>query len=94
MIKEIAKNIGSELARKKDSELRWVLDKAIPTGWTLADVEKRCRLVRHDDSPIETLCVDGKPVLEIHPVEIEQEPTETGWVIRVVQKYGRINVTF
>lgn len=91
--KEMIDNAALEMVRKKEEEFRQVLDAAFPTGWTLDDVKRRCKLMRYSWSPVETLYVDGNPVLEIHPLEFEQIRTESGWTMKVTQNYRRLQVS-
>lgn len=90
IIDRMVGDAAAAMARKKEDEFRDVLDAAFPTGWTHDMIRRRCSLVRYVGSPVETLCVDGKPVLEIHPLQFEQVQTETGWVMKVTQNYRRI----
>lgn len=89
IIDNVTDNLGAALAKRKEDEFRAVINEALPLGWTLEEVKRRCRLVRHHGDPVETLCVDGKPALEIHPVEFETVQTETGWTLKATQKYRK-----
>lgn len=89
---EVLKNAAADMASKKESTIKIVLDETIPEGWTLADVKKRCRMVRVAGNPVETLHVDGVPVVEFWPIESEMVPTETGWTYKVTQKYRKLTV--
>ena len=90
IISNISDNLSAALVKRKEDEFRSVINEALPPGWTLEDVKRRCSLVTYHGSPIEMLCVDGKPVLELHPVEFETVQTETGWTMRVTQKYRKL----
>lgn len=90
IIDRLIGDAAAAMARKKEDEFREVLDAAFPTGWTPDMIRRRCSLVRYVGSPVETLCVDGKAVLEIHPLEFEQVQTETGWTMKVTQNYRRL----
>lgn len=59
--------------------------------WTLEDVKRRCQFVRVAGSPVETLVVDGVPLLEIHPLEFS-EPERKGdsYVVTVTQNVRRL----
>lgn len=92
IISSVTDNLGAALTKRKEDEFRAVLNEALPPGWTLEEVKRRCQLVRCHGNPVETLCVDGKPVLEMHPVEFETVPTETGWTMRATQKYRKLTV--
>jgi hypothetical protein len=92
MMKQITDNVAAAMAGKMDDEFRAVLNEAWPTGWTLEDVKRRCVLVRYHDSEVETLCIDGVPALELHPLELESVKTDTGWTYRVTRNYRRFPV--
>lgn len=92
MIKDISDNLGAALAKRKEDEFREVIDAFLAPGWSMEDVKRRCQIVRYANKLVETLCIDGKPVLEIHPLEFEQAKTETGWTIRATQKYRKLTV--
>ena len=91
MFRKLVDNVAGAMVAKKEGELRDVLNAAFPTGWTMDDVRGRCRLIRYTGSLIEMLFIDGIPALEIHPLEFTQEQTDTGWTMRVTQKYRRLN---
>lgn len=86
-LSEIIAPAANSMVRQLDDTIKVVLDSCWPPGWTLEDVKRRCSLVRRSSSEVQTFCVDGVPVLELHPVEFEQFPTETGWTMRLTQKY-------
>lgn len=90
--KEITDNAAAAMAQKKEAEFRAVLDAVFPTGWNMELVKRRCQLVRYFGSPVETLCIDGKPALEIHPLQFDQKQTDTGWTMTVTQQYRRLGM--
>lgn len=57
------------ITSKLDAEIRDVLDDLWGGGWTLGDVARRCVMQKCAGNPIETLCADGIPLIEIHPVQ-------------------------
>lgn len=92
IISSVTDNLGAALTKRKEDEFRAVLNEVLPPGWTLEEVKRRCQLVRYHDNPVETLCLDGKPILELHPIEFEQVETETGWTLKATQKYRKLAV--
>ena len=75
-----------EMVSKKEDAIKAALD-SFWQVWSLEDIKRRCRFARAAGSPVETLYADGVPLLEFHPLETETVPTETGWTIRVTQKF-------
>lgn len=56
---------------------------------TFVDIKKRCRFERVVGLPFETLFFDNEPLLEIYPVEMEQERKDDRFVVRLTQKVSR-----
>lgn len=76
---------------KQEQEMKNVLDAHLPEGWTLDDVKARCQLVSMADDPVQTLQLDGKQILEIHPVEFgEVEQRGESYVQTITQKFRRL----
>jgi hypothetical protein len=49
------------------------------------------RLSGHrDDKGVDTLCLDGKPVMEIHPLEVTTEMLPDRMVTRLTLKWRRL----
>ena len=86
---EITANMATQMAVKLDGTIKAALDRHWGV-WSTDDLKRRCTLVRIAGSPIETLCVDGKPILEIHPLEVETVRTEHGWTLRATQNYRNL----
>jgi hypothetical protein len=80
-------NAAGTMARKLDAAIADALNRFLPDGWTMDDVKRRCVRVKGPNSDVETLCMDGVPLLEIHPIEMEKVPNETGFSVRFTQKY-------
>jgi hypothetical protein len=89
-ISDYVKPAMQEMVAKKEGEIKAALDEFWP-AWTLEDIKRRCQLVRVWNSPVETLVMDGVPLLEIHPLEFT-EPVLEGdrYVSRVTQNYRRL----
>lgn len=89
-ISDYAKPAMQAMISKKEAEIKAVLDEFCPT-WTLEDIKRRCQLVRVWDSPVETLVMDGVPLLEIHPMEFTRATLEgDNYVMHITQNYRRL----
>jgi hypothetical protein len=89
-ISDYVKPAMLEMVAKKEGEIKDALDEFCP-GWTLVDLKQRCQLVRVWNSPVETLQMDGVPILEIHPPEFHPAVLEGDrYVMRVTQNFRRL----
>jgi hypothetical protein len=80
MVEEpINKAVGA-LAQQLEAALTAILDEHAP-GWTLIDLRNRCCWIRTPNSPAEILTLDGRPVLELHPIEAHEHMTLEGKVV-------------
>ena len=86
---EIMSEMASSMASKLDSTIKGALDRHWGV-WSTDDLKRRCQLVSVHGSPIQTLYADGKPILEIHPIEVDTVKTETGWTLQATQKYRNL----
>lgn len=89
IITELIDGAARTLAGQMDAEIRAVLNEFCPT-WTMIDVKNRCQMIRYDGSPVETLCMDGVPLLEMHPIESIQERTHDRYIIRYTRNFRRL----
>lgn len=91
-ISDYIKPAMAYMVTEKEGEIKRALDDFWGT-WSLRDIGSRCRLERVEGSPVETLIVDGVPILEIHPMEFS-EPVLEGdrYVQRVTQNFRRLGV--
>lgn len=87
MIYDLAGDISKAMVGKVEGEIRVLLDECWPAGWTVEDVKRRCRIEVRGN--VETYFVDDEPVLELHPIEFEQVPTDTGWTMRATRNFRR-----
>lgn len=91
MIREkMIAEVSGHMVGKMEDEIRSALNQFWPV-WTLEDVKRRCRIVRIAGSPVETLCADGIPLLEMHPVESTMERTADSYIIRYSRKFRRLS---
>jgi len=63
---------------------------AIQPLWTSEEVGRRCVLLRTVGSALETLHVDGIPVIVFYPGEATQEWKDDKLVVTYTQKYRRV----
>jgi len=89
MLSEWIKAPAAEMARKLEDEMKAALDDELP-GWTLLDVQKRCRMVRVAGSPVETLYLDDRPLLEIWPIESRTETRGESIVVTFTRQVRRL----
>lgn len=76
---------GRRMAYSQETIIKKALDGVEP-DWTISSM--RGRLTREIDGDIEFVCLDGKPILEFHPLEIGQaELREDRYVMNVTQRY-------
>lgn len=86
----IRDEINSALAGKMAAQLDTTIKGALDTHWgvwSTDDLKKRCKLVSRLGSEVQTLYADGRPILEIHPIQVETVRTDTGWTLRATQNY-------
>lgn len=82
---EINSAMAGKMAAQLDTTIKGALDKHWGV-WSTDDL-KRLTLVSYPGREVQTLCVDGKPILEIHPIQVETVRTDIGWVLRATQNY-------
>jgi len=89
-LSDFIKPAMTEMVCKLDGEIKDALDEASP-GWALVDVKQRCQRLRIHGSPVETLCLDGVPILEIHDPQFH-EPVLEGdrYIMRITQNFRRL----
>lgn len=91
VIQNLTSDAMSKLMKQKEDAIAQVLNDLAP-GWILADIKSRCWINRQPVSGIETLYLDGAPVLEWHPLEVgELELRGDSYVSTVTQKYRRLS---
>lgn len=65
---EWASKLSRELAAKKDELIREAINRRIGTDWKLEDMRGRLNLIIDARKPEQVLCLDGTPILELHPL--------------------------
>ena len=83
---QAVENMAAQVARSQDGVIANAITAAIGEGWTLASLAGR--LVRNIyPDKVEVVALDGKDILELHPIRFEQV-TEGGSIkIKAVQDY-------
>lgn len=89
MFEQIVRSTSTAMASKLDRAIASCLDRHWKT-WTMDDVRIRCHLLSRIGDPVQTLYADSVPLLAIHPIEVEQVPTEFGWKLVATQKYREL----
>ena len=67
-----------------------MFEEFIKPGWTPEEIKRRCRLVSVSGIPYQTLYVDDRPVLDIYPIQCEQEMKDDRIVLRFTQQYRHL----
>jgi hypothetical protein len=80
-----------QLTASKDAAISQALSEIQPL-WTKEEIARRCVFLRTVGSEVETLHVDGVPVLVFYPGETTQEWKEDRIVLTHTQKYKRVRV--
>lgn len=79
-------NMAAQMARSQDGVIANAITAAIGEGWTLASLTGRLVRKVYPDK-VEVVALDGKDILELHPIRLEQM-TEGGSIkIKAVQDY-------
>ena len=84
-------SIGEAARTVVDLKEKAILD-ALPDaahGVPMLQLASRCRLIVYPNK-VEILLFDGKPILEIHPVELTTIHDEHGVRMQATQKYRKI----
>lgn len=80
-----------QLSASKDRAIGEALQ-AIQPLWTQEEIRRRCVFLRSLGDEIETLHVDGTPVLVFYPGETTQVWKEDRLVVTYTQKYKRVRM--
>lgn len=81
---QLAINMGG----KTDSIIRVHVTRALGNDqWILIDIASRMQRVQRIGEPQEVITLDGKPLLELWPVEVTTEPDGNAIKVVATQKY-------
>jgi hypothetical protein len=69
----LVKKAANHLAQQYDAILREAITAFIGPDWNLDQLQGRIQSVSRDGDPRETICLDGRPILELYPVETENK---------------------
>lgn len=83
----ISHDLSMSFAKNQDAIIIGVLNE-IEGERVVAIEARRLRIVQH--GMIQTLTLDGKPILEFHEIEFETVETEFGWKMIATQRYRRL----
>jgi hypothetical protein len=75
-------SLAQDTAKATDVILSQAITAMVGEGWMIADLRGRLQSVRVRDEPQETILLDGKPLVELWPVELE-----------AVNEGGKITIT-
>ena len=84
-MRELIDDIASTITGQIEAEIEDVIGPL-----TEEEIKRRCRIVRQQGLPFETLELDGKPMLEIYPVAFEQVREDDRYIIRATQQFRRL----
>ena len=83
---QAVENMAKQVAESQDGVIANAITAAIGEGWTLASLAGRLVRKMYPDK-VEVVALDGKDILELHPIRFEQV-TEGGSIkIKAVQDY-------
>jgi hypothetical protein len=80
-----------QLEISKDRAISEALAEIQPL-WTKEEIRRRCVFLRTVGSQLETLHVDGVPVIVFYPGETTQEWKDDRLVVTYTQKYKRVRM--
>lgn len=83
LIQQTCSELIKRDAAQIENIIQTAINAAIGSDWVIDDLVGRLTRVRVCDEPQETFFIDGKPVLELWPTEIECE----GLKIKTTRKY-------
>jgi len=83
---QAVENMAKQVANSQDGVIANAITATIGDGWTLASLAGRLVRKMYPDK-VEVVALDGKDILELHPIRFEQV-TEGGSIkIKAVQDY-------
>ena len=66
-----ASSLAHESAKNTDTILTDAISAVIGRGWEVSDLKGRLACVKIQGQPQETYTLDGKPILELWPIQLE-----------------------
>lgn len=84
--------LGAQSARTAEDVIKCVLDDSLGEGqWTIQELKGRITSQTLLGDPAVIYCLDGKPILEIHPPTIETVHEEKGLRMVATTKWRKIH---
>jgi len=80
-------SLARDFAKMTDELLGKAITAVIGEGWALLDLKGRLQSVRVRNEPQETIMLDGKPLVELWPVELETFNEGGKITIKATRKY-------
>ena len=80
-------SLAHDSAKATDEILSAEITAAVGEGWMIADLRGRLQSVRVRDEPQETITLDGKPLVELWPVELETVNEGGKITIKATRRY-------
>jgi hypothetical protein len=80
-------SLARDSAKATDEILSAEITAMVGDGWMIADLRGRLQSVRVRDEPRETILLDGKPLVELWPVELETVNEGGKITIKATRRY-------
>ena len=80
-------SLAHESAKKTDAILTGAINAVIGKGWQICDLKGRLSCVKIAGHPQETITLDGKPLVELWPVELETVSENGKITIKATRNY-------
>ncbi len=90
LMQDCITTLAARHASSLEAEYQAAIDAAGGTGWSRDEIRQRCRLIRLAGSPVETLHIDGVPMLEIHPTQSELIEGSEAYTLKVTMNVRRL----
>lgn len=85
-------NLSAQVANSQDELIAKAITDVIGEGWTLASLAGRLVRKVYPDK-VEVVALDGKNILELHPIRFEQVTEGSSIKIKAVQDYRLLRPT-
>jgi hypothetical protein len=82
-----ASSLAHESAKNTDAILTDAITAVIGKGWQICDLKGRLACVKIQGQPQETYTLDGKPILELWPIQLETINEGGKFTIKATRNY-------
>ena len=82
-----ASSLAHESAKNTDAILTDAISAVIGRGWEVSDLKGRLACVKIQGQPQETYTLDGKPILELWPIQLETINEGGKFTIKATRNY-------